>query len=115
MTTSVSETDALINAHPQAEQIRLVQRTAYRAFSRTHKLGLDAISWLAGPMAPMGFAAVDSHRDAQAMECRRAVCQLLRQMGNSVQDRRVISVLLADYPGRSYEISTLLQAHLQQR
>ena len=46
---------ALIHAHPQAELIRQVQRSAYRAYSRTHKLGLTALSWLGG--LQLGFCS----------------------------------------------------------
>ena len=117
MTTSSSaalDRDQLIDSHPQAEQIRLVQRTAYQAFSRLHKNGLDALSWILGPMAPFGFAMVDDHREQQARECDEALDLLLRRLGHSVADRRIVALLLEDYPGRHYRFANRLRAHLDQ-
>ncbi len=113
MTTSEFSAEALIAAHPQADLIRRVQRTAYRAFSGTHKLGLTALSLLAGPLAGVGFGAMDDHRDHEAQECFSAVNQLLRSIGTGVHDRRIIALLLADYPGRHPQLAAQLRAHLQ--
>jgi hypothetical protein len=114
--TSISSNlsdEIVIDQHPQAELIRLVQRTAYRAYSWRHKQGLDALSWLMGPVAMAGFAMVDDHRHNQSRQCFEAVTQLLKRMGTSIADRRVIAVLLQDYPGRDSGIAALLKQHLQ--
>ncbi|MFY8147690.1 MAG: hypothetical protein ACOVNL_00550 [Prochlorococcaceae cyanobacterium] len=111
--TSDFDAEALINAHPQAALIRRVQRTGYQAFSGTHKLGLTALSWLAGPFAGVGFAAMDDHLEHQADECLSAVHQLLQVLGTSASDRRIIALLLADHPGRHPQIAAQLRAHLQ--
>lgn len=118
MTTSTHgavDADSLIDAHPQVELIRLVQRTAYRAYSWRHKQGLDALSWLMGPMAMAGFGMVDDHRINQSRQCLAAVQSLLEKLGHSVADRRLIAVLLQDYPGRDPQIAAMFKAHLAQR
>lgn len=104
--------EALIDAHPQAELIRRVQRSAYRAYSRRHKLGLDAASWLVGPLAMVAFSMVDQHRDHCHAECITATERLLAALGQSVADRRIVALLLTDYPGRSSEIAGLLHRFL---
>lgn len=106
--------DQLIDAHPQAERIRLILSTGYRANSLRHKNGLDALSWLLGPLAPMGFSMVDEHRSEQRRQCLAAVKALLSDMGTSVADRRIIALLLDDYPGRDPLIAEMLRCHLQQ-
>ena len=108
-------TDSLIDAHPQAVLIRHIQRTAYRANSWRHKNGLDALSFFLGPAAPIGFAAVSDHRKEQSHLCREAVETLLATLGHSVADRRIVALLLADYPGRDHAIGGLLRAHLDQQ
>ncbi len=109
------DADSLIDSHPQAELIRLVLRTAYRAYSWRHKQGLDALSWLLGPVASAGFVMVDDHRDKQSRQCVDAVRKLLGQLGQSLADRRVIAVLLREYPGRDPQIAAMFNAHLHQR
>ena len=109
--TSV-DADSLITAHLQADLIRRIRRTAYRAFSWTHKNGLDGLSLMLGFAAPMGFALAAEHREQQGLECREAVEQLLRQLPHSVADRRVVALLLAGYPARDSEIAAMLKAHL---
>ena len=113
MTITPLSAEALIDSHPQAELIRRVQSSAYCAYSKRHKLGLDALSWLAGPFAPLGFAAVDDHRNDERLRCSAAVEALLSRLGHSVHDRRVIALLLEDYPGRNGWIAERLRAHLQ--
>lgn len=121
MTSSISaapanagfSAEALIDAHPQAELIRRLQRSAYRAYSGRHKLGLDALSWLAGPLAPMGFAAVDHHRAEAHEDCLYAVQSLVEAFTGSVADRRIAALLLADYPGRHPAVAGQLQRCLQ--
>jgi hypothetical protein len=108
------DTDSLIDAHPQAAQIRLIQRTGYCAYSWRHRNGLDALSFVLGPAAVLGFALVSNHRENQAVECRCAVLNLLSTLGNSVSDRRIVSVLLTDYPARDPMIAQLLREHLKQ-
>ena len=104
--------DALVSSHPKAELIRRIQRTGYRAYSRRHKQGLDALSFCLGPFAPIGFGTIDDHRQQQDQECCAAVQELLAGMGQSIADRRVITLLLADYPGRSPVIASSLKRHL---
>ncbi|MEB3332602.1 MAG: hypothetical protein VKI83_08935 [Synechococcaceae cyanobacterium] len=106
--------DQLIDSHPQAERIRLILETAYRAYSLRHKNGLDALSWLLGPMAPLGFSMVNEHRSEQNRKCNEAVERLLQTLGNSLADRRIIALLLDDYPGRDPAIALMLRQHLQQ-
>lgn len=112
MTPTPLDADALIDGHPQAALIRCVQRTAYRAYSTRHKVGLDALSWLAGPLAPVGFIAVDQHRSTAHQECLQAVVQLAATFTGSVEDRRIVALLLDGYPGRSYAVASRLQAVL---
>jgi hypothetical protein len=108
------DTDALIEAHPQVALIRRIQRTAYRAYSWRHKNGLDGLSFFMGPAAPLGFAWVSEHREEQGRQCREAVEMLLATLGHSVADRRIVALLLADYPGRDHAIRALLMARLDQ-
>ena len=118
MTTSTHgavDVDSMIDAHPQVELIRLVQRTAYRAYSWRHKQELDALSWLMGPMAMAGFGMVDDHRSNQSRQCVEAVQSLLETLGHWLADRRLIAVLLQDYPGRDLQIAAMFRAHLAQR
>lgn len=109
------DTDALIEAHPQAALIRRIQRTAYRAYSWRHRNGLDGLSFFMGPAAPLGFAWVSQHREEQSRQCREAVEKLLDTLGHSVADRRIVALLLADHPGRDQAIRSLLKAHLDQQ
>jgi hypothetical protein len=109
------DTDAFIDAHPQAALIRRIQRTAYRGYSWRHKNGLDGLSFFLGPAAPFGFAMVSDHREEQSRQCREAVEKLLATLGHSVADRRIVALLLADYPGRDHAIRAQLRAHLDQQ
>jgi hypothetical protein len=41
--------------------------------------------------------------------------KLLATLGHSVADRRIVALLLADYPGRDHAIRAQLRAHLDQQ
>ena len=111
---NASPRDQLIDAHPQAACIRQVLSSAYRAQSLRHKYGLDALSFVLGPMAPLGFSMVDEHRSNQNRRCREALEQLLSQMGASPADRQIYRLLLNDYPGRDPVIAEQLRRRLDQ-
>jgi hypothetical protein len=54
-TTNSLAAEQLIAAHPQAEQIRRVQRLAYQATSLRHRNGLIAASFLLGSDGATGL------------------------------------------------------------
>lgn len=105
--------DLLVDAHPLANHIRRVLDTAYCGFSQSRRVGLDALSLLLGPMAMLGIRWVEEHRMAQQDECHIAVDELLGRLGSSLADRRIIALLLDDYPGRDQRIAEKLRRHLE--
>jgi hypothetical protein len=105
--------EQLIAAHPQAEQIRRVQRLAYQATSLRHRNGLMAASFLLGPMAPLGFSLVEEHCGQQLHACNEALEKLLASLGDGVADRRICALLLEEHPGRHPALARKLRNHLR--
>jgi hypothetical protein len=114
-TTNSLAAEQLIAAHPQAEQIRRVQRLAYQATSLRHRNGLMAASFLLGPMAPLGFSLVEEHCSGQLHACSEALRKLLATLGDGVADRRIVALLLAEHPGRHLALARQLRQHLQRQ
>lgn len=111
--TTTALRDQLIEAHPHAASIRQVLDTAYCGYSQSRRVGLDALSLLLGPMAMLGISWVEEHRMAQQDECHIAIDELLGRLGSSLADRRIIALLLDDYPGRDACIAEKLRRHLK--
>jgi hypothetical protein len=112
-TTNSLAAEQLIAAHPQAEQIRRVQRLAYQATSLRHRNGLMAASFLLGPIAPLGFSLVEEHCGQQLHACSEALEKLLASLGDGVADRRICALLLEEHPGRHPALARKLRNHLR--
>lgn len=94
--------DQLISTHNKCEEIRSIQRMAYRASSLLHKNGLDAASFLLGPFAPAGFAAAEEHMSSERQKCMKMIDELFSGEGlGTGEPSRLIAVhLLNTHPGR---------------
>lgn len=94
--------DILISSHKRCEEIKRVQRMAYRATSRLHKNGLDAASFLLGPFAPLGFAAAEEHMSHDRQGCIDIIDSLFcgEGLGPGEPSRLIAVHLLNTHPGR---------------
>ena len=73
----------MIDAHPLKEQIKQVQRESYRGASLIHKNGLDAASFVLGPLGFMGFAATDNGMKKSREKAKSSLEDLMAKLDYS--------------------------------
>ena len=90
----------LIESHQQREQIKRIQRLAYRSKSRLHKQGVDALCLLTGPLGGTLFATFDEHRSNDSDACLQEIDELLEDFEVNEKNRIIAIHLLNTHPGR---------------
>ena len=92
--------DDLIESHKDKEEIKRIQRLAYRAKSKLHKEGVGMLILLIGPFGGPLFDVRDEHRDHDGCNCDLALRQLLSGWEMNEKNRIIAIHLLNTHPGR---------------